>query len=132
MSDKTEHMPEELESALRNALAQAEYWKQLCVAARPFIEQAADISGYGFYRPANPHDFHPDHESCTDEEVANHKAACEAFDRGEYKPDRGDGWVSENMHILTAPWGIGSYSDVIPEAREILDAIARATGASNA
>ncbi len=108
----------------------AEYWRQLLVAARPFIEQAATISGYGFYRPDNPHDFCPDCESCSEEEIANHKAACDAFDRGEYTPDRSDGWVSPNMHILTAPWGIGSYTDVIPEAAELLAAIDKAEGKS--
>lgn len=111
------------------AESRAEYWRQLLIAAKPFIEQAGVINGYGFYRPENPNDFFPDHESCTDEEAQAHKAACEAHNRGEFTPDKSDGWVAPNMHILTAPWGIGSYSEVIPEAAELLAAIAAATGA---
>lgn len=64
--------------------------------------------GYGYYRPANPHDFHPDHECCSSDEIEAHRAACEAYDKGEYKPEQGYGWVG-SMHILRAPWGIGAY-----------------------
>lgn len=85
--------------------------------ALPFLEQEAVISGYGYYRPANPHDFHPDHESCTAEEIANHKAACEAYDAGNYRDDYGDGWIAPNVHVTKAPWGIGSYTDDIPELK---------------
>jgi len=97
-------------------------------AARPFIEQAGSIQGYGFYRPENPHNFFPDMDSCSEEEVANHKAACEAWDRGDYKAPEQGGWVHNErgdavMHILTAPWGIGSYSDMMPKAADLLAAI---------
>ena len=89
------------------------------VAIRQYIERASQDMGYGFYRPPNPHDFSPDHESCSLEEVAAHKAACEAFDKGEYTPERGSEWVG-NMHILRAPWGIGSYVMRDEEAIELL------------
>jgi len=102
-----------LEGALRRALR--------------FIEERADQTGYGFYRPANPHHFHPDGESCTPEEIAAHKAACDAFDKGEYTPPRGSETYRDEagnavMHILRAPWGIGSYLETDPDALPIIDA----------
>lgn len=83
--------------------------------ALPFMEEQATIDGYGFYRPANPHNFFPDPESCTEAEIENHRAACESYDEGKFVPDTSDGWASPNLHILKAPWGIGSYTDTIPE-----------------
>jgi len=79
---------------------------------RDYAEQV--FSGYGFYRPENPHSFYPDHECCTPEEIANHKAACEAFDNGTYVRDHSDGWLSEGLRVTMAPWGIGSYSESDP------------------
>jgi hypothetical protein len=89
--------------------------------ALPFLESEAVIQGYGFYRPANPNNFWPDPESCSEEEIANHKAACEAFDAGNYRDDYGDGWITPSMHITRAPWGIGSYTDEIPELKARVD-----------
>lgn len=89
--------------------------------ALPFMEEQATIQGYGFYRPANPHNFFPDPESCTEAEIENHRAACEAYDEGKFVPDNSDGWVSPNLHILKAPWGIGSYTDTIPEIQAQCD-----------
>ena len=43
-------------------------------------EEGQEDMGYGFYRPENPHDYFPDHESCRPEEIAAHKAACDAWD----------------------------------------------------
>jgi hypothetical protein len=105
-----------------------EHLLKLLAAARPLVEQSGAIDGYGFYRPENPHNFFPDHESCSDEEVANHKAACEAWDRGDYKREPGSEYFHGEdgkliMHILRAPWGIGSYSDTIPEVADLLAAI---------
>ena len=37
-------------------------------------------SMYGFGPTANPHDFSPDHECCTPDEIEAHRAACEAWD----------------------------------------------------
>jgi hypothetical protein len=96
--------------------------------ARQYIEAASMTHGYGFARPANPHDFHPDHESCSAEEIAAHKAACEAYDKGEYTLERGSEWVGA-MHILRAPWGIGSYNERDPAAEPILAAINAALSA---
>lgn len=86
--------------------------------ALPFMENEAVISGYGFYRPSNPNDFHPDPESCTESEIENHKAACEAYDAGTHKDEHGDGWVTPTMHVTKAPWGIGSYTETIPELEQ--------------
>jgi hypothetical protein len=47
------------------------------------IRALADISGYGMYTPESPHDFSPDAEVCTPEEITRHRLACERFDRGE-------------------------------------------------
>jgi hypothetical protein len=90
--------------------------------ARQFIEQSAQQHGYGFARPANPHDFHPDGDSCSAEEIAAHKAACEAFDKGEYTPEKGSEWVGA-WHILRAPWGIGSYTYLDQQAEELIGKI---------
>ena len=99
-----------------------------------FIEERADCSGYGFYRPANPHDFSPDHESCSPDEIAAHKAACEAFDRGEFSPPLGSETYRDDagnmvLHILRAPWGIGAYSETDPDAIPIIKAARAALAA---
>jgi hypothetical protein len=90
---------------LRDALEQA----------LPYMEAQSIINGYGYYRPDNPNNFHPDHEMCSEGEIANHKAAYEAYDAGNYCDDYDDGWLSPNLHVTKAPWGIGSYNDPIPE-----------------
>ena len=105
-----------------------EHLLNLLRAARPLVEQGGTIDGYGYHRPENPHNFHPDPESCSDEEVANHKAACEAWDRGDYKREPGSEFFYDEqgkllMHILRAPWGIGSYSDMSDEVADLLAAI---------
>lgn len=101
--------------------------RELLRAMADELERSGEQVGYGFARPDNPHDFSPDHESCSAEEIAAHKAACEAFDSGEYTPPRGsethrdkDGKIV--MHILRAPWGIGSYTyvDLSPTATDLL------------
>lgn len=104
------------EAGLRERVKELE---EVAAALLPFADDASAINGYGYYRPKNPHDFHPDAESCTEDEIAAHKAACEAWDAGTYKDDYGDGWVSPNVHILRAPWGIGSYTDEVPEIAAI-------------
>ena len=98
--------------------------------AMNWIYEAGTASGYGFYRTKNPHDFSPDPESCTADEFANHKAACDLWDRGEYdsSKEKGSEWLrSEDgklvAHILRAPWGIGSYSETVPQVQALIDAI---------
>ena len=88
--------------------------------AKQFLRENANVGGYGYYRPRNPHDFHPGPECCSAEEIAAHKAACEAWDRGDYQRDDWDGWLYDEagkavMHVLRAPWSIGSYSETDEE-----------------
>lgn len=90
-------------------------------------EDAQPFEGYGYYRPENPHDFHPDAECCSTAEMEAHAAACEAYDRGERDTIDSGGCdevrdADGNLagHALRAPWGIGSYSVVDPDAVERL------------
>lgn len=108
-----------LERAEAAAGAVPEGWRETLEAARHYIDGLSAENGYGFARPANPHDFHPDADSCSEEEIAAHRAACEAYDKGEYTPEKGSEWVG-NMHILRAPWGIGSYTFRDPHADKLL------------
>lgn len=70
---------------------------------------------YGHFTGTDPRDFRPDMELCTDDEIANWKADCEAWDRGEGKPapppgttlyDAEGNWIG---HILAPRYGIGTY-----------------------
>jgi len=76
--------------------------------------------GYGFFVGGDPRKFYPDRESCTDEEIENHKKACEvwndAVERGETPTPEScpSGWIHDEKgnriaHVLRAPYGIGSY-----------------------
>ncbi len=82
--------------------------RELLLQCAPVIAGLAEELGYGYFRPSNPHDFSPDAELCTKEEIENHKQACELFDKGEYVHQNTPG-MRGGVHILTAPWGIGSY-----------------------
>lgn len=93
--------------------------EEVAAAMLPFAEDASAINGYGYYRPENPHNFHPDAESCTEDEIAAHKAACDAWDAGTHKDDDRSGWIAPGVHVLKAPWGIGSYTDEVPEIAAI-------------
>lgn len=75
----------------------------------------------------DPRHFHPDEECCSPAEIAAHRAACEAWERGE-TPDPGGPHLpitEENIakyapsvivkagacgHITVAHYGIGSYT----------------------
>lgn len=92
-------------------------------ACREWIARHAEEMGYGYWRPEKPHDFTPDRESCTEEEIAAHAEACAAWDRGDYKRDESGGWVTPDVHILTAPWGIGTYVMRDKEAGDLIAAI---------
>ena len=50
-----------------------------------FREQGYGDTGYGFMKTDNPHDFWPDHESCTEAEIAAHKEACDVWDAAQAK-----------------------------------------------
>ena len=78
-------------------------------------------SGYGFFCGGDPRKFFPDADSCSEAELANHKAACElwyeAESRGEVpEPEKcPSGWIHDSdgnpvVHVLRAPYGIGCYT----------------------
>lgn len=67
---------------------------------------------YGFPCVSDPNDFTPDAESCSPEELAAHKRACETYGTPDYQPNRGctterseDGQMVR--HVLRTSWGIG-------------------------
>ena len=98
--------------------------------ARKYIERECEHVDYGYMRTDNPNDFCPDHDSCTDDEIAAHKAACDAYDKGEYDPSEtahSETQVDANgevvRHILRAPWGIGTYRWRDPEGEDAIAAI---------
>jgi len=60
--------------------------RALVAAVGPHLDELrerSEQSHYGYCVVENPHDFTPDIETNTPEEIANHRAACEAWDRGE-------------------------------------------------
>ena len=74
---------------------------------------------YGFFTGGDPRKFSPDSESCSEEELAAHKAACalwnEAEKRGETPTPEmcPSGWLPGGIHVLRAPYGVGvqEYDD---------------------
>ena len=116
------HAPPESGRAL---LAERDRLREVLQEALPFIEHAAreDVN-YGYPVVEDPRDFSPDPECCNPEEIAAHKAACEAWERGE-RPTRepthetiADG---ETLIRLTrAPWGIGVSTLRDPQAVALL------------
>ena len=62
--------------------------------------------GYGFYRPDDPHNYSPDLEQVSKEEIYAHSQACEDYAAG--RPIRNESW------------GIGTYCDEFKPAVELL------------
>lgn len=82
--------------------------------AAEIINQDAN---YGFFCGGDPRDFHPDGESCSGEEIENHRKACALWDesiaKGETPTPEScpSGWNADHtMHILRSPYGIGVTS----------------------
>jgi hypothetical protein len=73
--------------------------------------------GYGFFHGGDPRKFFPDHESCSPDEIENHKKACALADRLEAEgkpvdwhcPSGWEQWGDTVVHVLRAPFGIGGY-----------------------
>ena len=68
---------------------------------------------YGFPCVTDPNDFLPDYESCSPEEIATWKRACETFGQPEHEPNKGcfseysaDGKLVQ--HVTRTSWGIGT------------------------
>ncbi len=77
--------------------------------------------GYGFFCGGDPRKFHPDYECCSEREIENHRKACELWNEAEARGETPEpekcpsGWIYDEqgkavMHVLRAPYGIGSYS----------------------
>jgi len=86
--------------------------------------------GYGYFHGGDPRKFFPDGESCSEDEIKNHAAACALWDEAEKRGETPtpeecpSGWLTDAkgnriMHILRAPYGIGAYEydDGEPEDR---------------
>lgn len=88
------------------------------------------IDGYGGFYGGDPRRFFPDVECCSEEEIANYKAACAAFDDAESKgivpgmlPCE-SGWqviAGTAVHIFASQFGIGGYSIPIETYFEPID-----------
>ena len=100
------------------------------IAARDYLRRCAspDVT-YGYFGGGDPRDFCPDGEVCTPEELAAHKAACAAWDRGE-RPEcerhrhevveRGETTI---VASFAGAFGLGTYSVRDEEAEDVLDQI---------
>jgi hypothetical protein len=111
------------------------------VAARDYLRTAANPEvTYGYYPGGtDPRDFTPDGEVCTPVEIASHKAACEAWERGERPDPCGphgplppemraagkEGWTT------TAFYGMGTYAYRDEDAEDVLDQVEAALAALN-
>lgn len=101
------------------------------IAARDYLRQAQnDGTTYGYYPGGDPRDFSPDPECCTEQELAAHKEACEAWERGErpvheahhHKLIKSDG---ESIVIASyaGAFGMGVYSIRDEDADDVLDQV---------
>lgn len=68
---------------------------------------------YGFPCVDDPNDFLPDAESCSPEEIAAHRLACQTYGKPEHQPNKG--CYSEYneqgdmvLHVTRTSWGIGT------------------------
>jgi hypothetical protein len=70
---------------------------------------------YGFFNGGDPRKFHPDYECCSENEIKRWKEACAEAEQLESKRSLPcpSGWErmpnGTVMHILRAPFGIGTY-----------------------
>lgn len=136
------------------ALAEA---RAVLVALRDdFLPTDDEQIGYGAFHGGDPRDFTPDPECSTDEERAAHKAACDAWNRGEEIEIRGGceyrkvepgtalaTAVEENrkgaavasvigpdlVRVQVQTFGLGTYVCRDPQVTEIVERINAAIGA---
>lgn len=126
------------------------------VAVRDFLPTDDEQIGYGAFHGGDPRDFTPDPECSTDEERAAHKAACDAWERGDEVEIRGGceyREVEPGTEIATAveeirreagaaatvapgivrvqvqTFGLGTYVCRDPQVTEIVERINAAIGA---
>ncbi len=80
------------------------------------IRARAEDSAYGAFHGGDPHDFHPDVEVCSAEEIEAHAAACLAWDSGVRADDE--------PVCNAGAFGVGVYTfrdDVIVKLAQELD-----------
>lgn len=104
----------------RHAEAMSELWTLLSD-----IRREAEEVGYGNFPGGDPRDFSPDPECSTAEEQENHRAACEAWDRGEQTTHKGCEWVTPDVHVMRTPFGLGSYVMRNPQAEDWAERLER-------
>ncbi len=69
---------------------------------------------YGFYHGQDPRTFEPDVDCCSKKEIAAHKEACEAAERGEWKrDDSGCSCPRPGVLVSKSSFGIGVYHVVM-------------------
>ncbi len=93
------------------------------------IRNYADQTSYGYPVVADPRDFSPDPECCTEAETANHQAACDAWNAGNPVEREPTHIPFEGGHITQAPWGLGVSSfrdpEILKMAQDLDDLIDR-------
>ena len=93
------------------------------------IRHQAELTTYGYPCDEDPRNFHPDAECCSEDELAAHKAACEAWEAGNKVARPPTHIPFEGGHITQAPWGIGTATfvdqDVLKIAQDLDDVIDR-------
>lgn len=107
------------------------------IAARTYLrEQQQANQGYGYFLGGDPRDFTPDGEVCTPEEIAAHRAACEAWERGERPElDRHHHKIVQledgrhGVASFSGPFGMGVYTMSDEDADDVLGQIEAALAA---
>ncbi len=89
--------------------------RELLLAALPYVRKAAEEpeSMYGAFHGGDPRDFTPDSDGTSDEELAAHRAACEAAEKDEKARELADthSWHALEgggaVHIARSGFGLG-------------------------
>ena len=106
---------DEQRASIQQLSAQVAVMQGILRELLPNIKQQAEMIGYGLYNPADPRDFTPDPDFCTENELAQWKNDCRKAEAGE-----------PIEHAGPTGWGIGTY--VIRDAKmaEVRDRIKQA------
>jgi len=140
MIDEADHMlRDDIAAAARSAIAQGLAAAGTGEGEKRYKEALEEIaqeeeSGYGYYHGGDPRKFYPDFESCTPEEIAAHKKACEEWTESENaaKPSLDaplpGGWLAPNLPVTVARFGIGWYTHPIRAAKLARSALKQGEG----
>lgn len=106
--------------------------------AEALLDRARDeaaFQSYGYFAGGDPRDFRPDPECSTDEERAAHKAACEAWSRGdavECPPSCTTTVDGDTItHTTRAGYGLGAQTYRDPLWQGLAEHLAAALDAAN-